>query len=415
MEELHRKNSLFLMIVTTALLVLTFPGPMMGADIPSVMDVIKEKAPVPAIEDLTGGKVKIGDLIDKNNVDLVKEYVSAGIHEAIRQGMVMRIGQQIPREMHVPDWFRNMTKKNKGKAVIDENGTCYYEKMGVLWPGGLPFLEPRNGLEVLANVKYGVVPDDFRNYPNMMILIDSKGKPYKTIGMDHRIMYFTSRKTLPPIGAIPGYEEVGWKKISVMTSPHELKGLGQYNVRYYDDSKYYDTGFAYLPAFKRTIRISSTTWQDNIGGSDLTYGDGQGLQEPYSDWSFELVGVQYMLLPEPKSPFPVLDEKGRIDKRLEFDINKKYPRLGWAIWPVWVVEATPRIKHIYGKKILHVPAWPYWTPLAQIKLAEIYDKQMKLWKFYLAMMGDYNVTEKCVTDWGLFLPDLQTGHMSQYW
>ena len=53
--------------------------------------------------------------------------------------------------------------------------------------------------------------------------------------------------------------------------------MGQYAVRYYDSVKTYDAGFTYLPAFKRTIRTSATTWQDNIGGSDTIYGDGEGF------------------------------------------------------------------------------------------------------------------------------------------
>ena len=40
---------------------------------------------VPTIEDLTKGKVKIGDLIDKNNVDLVKEYLTVGIYESVKK------------------------------------------------------------------------------------------------------------------------------------------------------------------------------------------------------------------------------------------------------------------------------------------------------------------------------------------
>jgi hypothetical protein len=72
---------------------------------------------VPSIEDLTKGKVKIGDTIDKNNVDLVKEYLSVGVHEMVKRGMVLRMGSQIPPEQFNPKFFREATERNKGKAI----------------------------------------------------------------------------------------------------------------------------------------------------------------------------------------------------------------------------------------------------------------------------------------------------------
>ena len=38
-------------------------------------------SPVPTIEELTQGKVKVGDTITKENVDLVKDLLSVGVYE----------------------------------------------------------------------------------------------------------------------------------------------------------------------------------------------------------------------------------------------------------------------------------------------------------------------------------------------
>ena len=191
--------------------------------------------------------------------------------------------------------------------------------------------------------------------------------------------------------------------------------MGQYTVRYYDDTKNYDTGFAYFPAYKRTMRVSATTWQDNMGGSDFTFGDGNGFQEPYSSWNFELLGTKYILVPEPKSPFPLVDDTGKIDERVQFDVNRKYPRVGWTISPIHVVEAIPRIKHVYGKKIMYILSAPYFNPDAQIQIVDSYDRQMKLWKLYVSLNGDYNESKHYYMMYGVFLNDLQSGHMTQYW
>jgi len=412
-----REGRGLMMALIALLLIFPYPRALKGSEIPSVEDVIKGKANLPTIEELTNGKVKTGDLIDKNNVDLVKNYLSTGTIAAVNRGMVLRMGTQLPPEQIAPKYFREATERNRGKAIMDENGTVYYEKMGTLWPGGLPFPIPKTGLEVAANVKFGTVWDDLRNYPVSILFVDSKGRNYKRVDQDMQFTYCNTRTKVPPLGTIPGYEKIMFKRLIVITFPLELKGVGQYTVRYYDDTRDYDTGFAYLPAFKRTIRVSTTTWQDNIAGSDPTYQDGQGISDPYSNWSFRLIKPRYILMPEPKSPFPLLDEKGKIAKNVQFDVGRKFPRVGWAVWPMYEVEAIPKAKNIYGKKVAYVNAWPYWPSALQFGLIDMYDRQMKLWKVYISHRGNHYVYdgEPYTTPYMNMVYDLQADHMSQFW
>ena len=407
------------MILISALFILPCPGVLKGADIPSVEDVIKGKALVPTIEELSGGKVKIGDLIDKNNVDLVKEYLDPGSYASVKNGLILKMAtMNLPPEKLLAKHFRDATERNRGKAVMDENGTVYYEKIGTVWPGGLPYPEPENGMEVMANAKFGRVWDEWFTDPNVILFVNSAGKVYKKSIMKQEYIQCTTRTKVPPLGAIKGYENVMYKRLSTLTYPLVVKGLGQYTVRYYDDSKTYDTGFVYLPNLKKTMRVSATTWQDNIAGSDLTYGDGFGLQEPYSYWKFKLLGVKFMLGPwEPDLPYDFLDARGRINKELTFDVGKKFLRTGWVIIPMHIVEAVPTIKHIYGKKVLYCLAWPYWPSNTPFQMVDMYDRQMKLWKVWFTMKGrevcskdDTISAQNCVPTY-----DLQADHMSQYW
>ncbi|MDY6971461.1 MAG: DUF1329 domain-containing protein [Thermodesulfobacteriota bacterium] len=404
-------------LLTALFFVFSHPAAMAGTELPSVEDVVGGKAPLPTIEDLTSGKVKKGDLIDKSNVELVKGYLSVGSYECVKRGLVFRIGTQLPPEQIVPKYFIEATKRNRGKAIMDENGTVYYNKAGALWPGGLPFPIPKTGLEVAANVKFGTVWDDLRNYPVSIMFIDSKGRNYKRVDQNMLFTYCNTRTQVPPLGSIPGYEKIMFKRLIVITFPLELKGVGQYTVRYYDDAKNYDTGFAYLPAFKRTIRVSATTWQDNIAGSDPTYQDGQGISDPYSNWDFRLIEPRYILMPEPKSPVPLLDEKGEINGNVQFNVGRKFPRIGWTVWPMYMVEAVPRAKNIYGKKVAYVNAWPYWPSILQFGLIDMYDRQMKLWKTYISHRGNHYVHngEPYTTSYMNLVYDLQADHMSQFW
>ncbi|MDY6845067.1 MAG: DUF1329 domain-containing protein [Thermodesulfobacteriota bacterium] len=407
-----------MMILLTPLLVFLPLNWLNASAFPTFEDVIAKNEHPPSIEDLTGGEVKPGDLIDINNVNLVKQFLTTGTYELIKMGMVLRMSPGLPGvDQIVPKTFLETTIQNMNKAVMDENGTTYYQAVGVRWPGGLPFVQPKNGLEVAANVKYGVVWDELRNYPNMIRFVNAKGMVYKKVVLDQQYIYCTTRTSVPPLGTFPGYEKVMYKRTSAFTFPLEIKGLGQYNLRYYDDTTEYDTGFAYLPAFKRTIRASATTWQDNMAGSDITYGDGQGLQEPYSDWEFKLLGNKFLLIPEHKSPFPLVNRLGRLDNRLHFDKGQKYPRVGWTIWPMHIVEGTPNIKHIYSKKMFYVHAWPYWPSSHAIVMTDNYDTQDKLWKVYIAIRGNFYVHngETYTPDWGPQMYDVQSDHCSQMW
>src|SRR3990170_7261910 len=143
------KTGNLLIVLIAFLFTLFSPGALRGATIPSIEDVVAGKASPPTIEDLTGGKVKNTDLIDKNNVDLVKEYLSAGVYESVKRGMVMRMGTQLPPDQLNPKAYREATERNRGKAVMNENGVVYYEKIGTLWPGGVPFPWAKSGLEAM--------------------------------------------------------------------------------------------------------------------------------------------------------------------------------------------------------------------------------------------------------------------------
>ena len=184
MKTRKKNNGLFFIVLLISLLfVLPCPGVLKGAEIPSPDDVVKRLAEAPTIEALTGGKVKKGDLIDKNNMDLVKEWLTPGTIEAINQGFVLVMGSNSGHDEAVPKEFVELTRKNKGKAVMDTTGAVYYEQIGTPWPGGRPFPEPKTGLEVMSNLKYGIGVDDFRAR-GVLRFVNKKGKVYKTFGLE---------------------------------------------------------------------------------------------------------------------------------------------------------------------------------------------------------------------------------------
>jgi hypothetical protein len=333
----------------------------------------------PSIETLTEGKVKTGDRIDKSNVELVREYMSEGLLTLVEKGMVMKMGRQPSPSEVIPKFFQEATERNQGQAVIDEHKSVYL-KDGSLWPGGIPFPEPKDGEEVMANVKYGNIWDDYQLHPMKLAFINKNGKAYKTAQMHIFNLHTTGRLKVEPLGAIPGEEKVIWKSLAVFKGPLDLKGLGQLTIRHYDEAEHEDTGFAYLPAFKRIVRVSATTYQDNVGGSDMTWGDPEGLREPFVNWRFKNLGVKYAFCSALEQRAPFLDSKCMPLPHAEFAEGVRFPVAEWAVTPMHIIEATPQIPHIYSKKVLHILAAPYWSMGGQACVNDIYDRQGILWK-----------------------------------
>ncbi|HNR14246.1 MAG TPA: DUF1329 domain-containing protein [Thermodesulfobacteriota bacterium] len=373
------------------------------------------KGEVATIEELTGGKAKIGDTIDKNNMDLVKEYLSPGMIECLNQGMVIRLGVNPKPTELVPSFFIAATEKNStGVKMADEYGTIYMAD-GSKWKGGVPYPEPKDGLEAATNIKHGMVVDDLEQH-GRLFYISKDGSVEKEYVNNTYLMRLNARMVVDPTPAVRGYEKELRRKIMGFEHPIEMAGVGQLSIRHYDEVATPDTGFSYVPAFKRTIRQSATTWQENVGGSDYLWCDSEGIADPFDYWKFKLLGKKYMLLPALKQEASIFhesfDKTGKLNEAVKFTVGRKFPEMNFAIVPTWVVEITPRIEHVYSKKILYVAAYPYWQIYFQAGLTECYDPAGELWKCIVESGSDIKVIdgEPYTIPWGPCVHDLQSGH-----
>lgn len=411
----NKLNVLKLLVVVIICFVLSA-----GVENCAAAESSESSAAVPTIESLTGGKIKVGDLIDKNNVDVVKDLLPVSVYECVKLGMVLIVGEHYKPEEMIGQYFWDLTDKYKGQAeIVDEYGTVYLKDRS-LWPGGLPFPEPKTGLEVMANIKYGQPQDDFKLVNQRYYYIHGDGDIYKTNTRYVSYVWCTSRKRVPPLPTWPGYESENQRNISSFTAPLTMKGLGQVKTRYYNEKEKIDTGFAYVPSFKRAIRVSQTTYQDAIGGSDVLFCDPMGINDPYVYWNFELIGKKFMLTPaiKPHVPWPLSNDLGDpLKEKFQFDVKEKFMRVAWAVTPIHVVEGTPTGDHVYGKRVFYVPAPPYWWTVP-IQCVDIYDKQMKIYKAYWNYRG--GITQSAQGDpfirlMGFEVVNLQTLHSSRTW
>lgn len=312
------------------------------------------------IQELTGGKVKPGDVINKSNVALVKDLIPDGYVDMVGKGMELVIAD--PGPWHTPGFFVEVTKKNMGRAVIDEKDNLR-TKEGNWWDGGTPFPDmklddPQAGLKVMYNDLHSYEGDDFTHDETNPFYVGSDGKLERTIKMSWDRIYLTAREKLDPKPTYAEkYKELMFKQFAYVQEPFDLKGFGNLGIRY-NDSTQRDDSYAYIPAMRRVRRLASAQRFDAFVGSDATLGDFRQLDVPTATWNYKLVSMKPMLAMMHGGVWS--KTKGTMEEKVlpPFTEGYKFLRVKWEVVPeVYEVECMPKDPKdcpIYTKKVVYI-------------------------------------------------------------
>jgi len=344
---------------------------------------IPMKIPASEVERLSNGKIKVGMVITKNNVDSMKNELIAlttpGVYNMVKRGMEMVIADYKP--WPVPKAYGAVTKANAGKAMITSDGNLK-TKDGEWWIGGEPFptvdpKDPQAAVKAWYNQVHVYDGDDFTHDGVFMWFVGSQGNLERTVQQTWDRIFLTSREILPPKPNYdPKQKDIFFKELVYVQAPADLQGFGNLAYRYNDQNKS-DDAFAYIPAMRRVRRLTSGQRFDAFVGSDSSIGDFRTLDVPVGRWNWKLVDVQPKLTTLFTTDF--ITENLDAQRRHPTTVGKKFPRMNWRLWPsVFVIEATPKTKNdcsVYSKKVLWVMngCW-------RGGMGDAYDAQGKLWK-----------------------------------
>jgi hypothetical protein len=119
-----------------------------------------------SIEVYTKGKLKPGDVVDANNVDYVKDLLDPiGYHEVKNMGRKFHlVATTTEAEKLSPHDYLEASLRNKGQATFDANNNVVRKSDGGPWIGGLPFSDPQNGLEAIADITLSWGRHNFCSY-----------------------------------------------------------------------------------------------------------------------------------------------------------------------------------------------------------------------------------------------------------
>ncbi|POP54473.1 DUF1329 domain-containing protein [Zhongshania marina] len=238
-----------------------------------------------SIEMLTKGKVKVGDVINANNVEYVKDLM-----DPITYMQIKDMGRELELVAPITDASKlfghdmfEATIKNAGKAGLDKDGNVIVAATGEPWIGGMPFPDAKSGLEATANLTLSWGRNNFSLYAIRDWDIDPEGNVTYQYDFPWAELNATAR-----VGSDGPYLE-GKKDYlryqSVwFTAPNDVAGTSFLNTWHYDQRKFPNL-VGYLPAFRR-VRTFPTNqrFEPLVPGISFFLSDAWSAGDPMLTW-----------------------------------------------------------------------------------------------------------------------------------
>lgn len=333
--------------------------------------------------DLTTVKVPAGTVIKAGNVDKFAAVIPESIQNLIKK-YKMKLWIKDYQPMHPSEGYIAATNKYAGQPQLIETGNDVRKKGIKGYTAGLPFPNPKNGLEVAWNYQYSYNGDDGDLYYAVYWISADSGVQHFEEWRWYYIMRTTHRTDLAPIPAIKKFvdKKLQYTSITYCLSPYDKKGFGALYSR--SEEPLDQQGHVYIPSMKRVVRNSFGTRGDTWNGTDLLYEDVRGFMG-YPEWmKWKLVGKKTLLM---AMNADIKLGKENVKKTFKMDKWPHWnPKMKWELRPVYVVEVTAKLPdYPYSKMNIYYDAETF-----LIVYKESYDKKGQMWKKVLV---GYNTPE----------------------
>jgi hypothetical protein len=238
-----------------------------------------------SLDQYTAGRIAAGGRIDAGNVDAVRELLDpVRFHQVKNMGRVMEVVETTTdMERLTPRAYLEATLRHRGRARFSASGNVVTDD-GRPWIGGNPFPEPRNGLEIFANITLSWGRHDVSFYPVRETDIDADGHVAYTYDLVWAELAPVGRVTLEPQPYWPGHEDKLRYQSLFFVAPHDIRGTSYLNVWPYDQRQLPEL-WGYLPEFKRVRRLpTNQRFEPLVPGGTLYLSDAWSAGDPLLTW-----------------------------------------------------------------------------------------------------------------------------------
>ncbi len=329
--------------------------------------------------------------IDHKNVD---KYI-----DRLSQGQIARLKKFTNIYMSIYPTHRNNEFPKKFYELTKKNiKTCFLDKNNILqgFNGGVPFPNPKNGLEAIWNIKRQTSFEDLV-VESCTRIVSPSGRISKKKSIIKLLTYGKSRLFNP----IPNPEDIFRKVLIHYTYPATEAGLAVLNISYLDDNRETKT-WLYLPTIRRVRRSSTAVEGMQLDGESTIDDKGTDFNGKVNDWTWKLLGKKEMYVP---ANCYKLWQIGTPDKEEchTGGINPALPR--YELHRVWVIEGTLKkdVNHPYSRRICYCDE-DSWSSVVGDK----YDRRGNLWR-----LSEYytfqDVSMKMMMIYGRIYLNLESG------
>ncbi|WP_019529157.1 DUF1329 domain-containing protein [Dasania marina] len=334
----------------------------------------------------TASGIKVGMVINAENVDSVKDYLDPATYLFVKNGDTeIHVGKTTNFALH--DSYVEATRKFSGSTKLGENpGQIEGSKAGRPFPQEPSLDDPRAGEKLAWNFKNGynwgdsaAIQPFYWKYRDM-----NSGKVERTVKFNFHFLNYTHRTQQEPFPAITPNPSGLFRGIYVQVlEPFDIKNTQLLIQRFEDDLKR-DNAYLYLGFQRRVRRLSTGQVTDAFLGSDIMIEDFEGYNGRISDMSWAYKGTKTLLLPMFNHNELTLDSETHQDddgyQVVAFGGKGGcFPNVTWQLRKVYVLESDPiDPDHPVSKREHYIDAQTFTIPRNIT-----YDRKGDMWKSWL--------------------------------
>lgn len=246
-----------------------------------------------SIEAYTKGRIKVGDIIDSGNVEVVKDLLEPVRYEQIlKMGRKLKVGKTTTDVMALSPWeYIEATLANAGRGAFDARGNVVNKADGKPWVGGNPFPDPNTGVELFAAQTLNWGRHDASFYAIREYDVSPQGKVHFSYTGGWAELSPVARTVLDPKPYWPEHmDKLRYQSIFFL-APESSRGTSFLNIWDYDQSKF-PLLYGYIPEFRRIRQFpTDQRFEPLVPGSSLYLSDAWAAGDPLYTWgNFRIVG-----------------------------------------------------------------------------------------------------------------------------
>ncbi|MFA5122031.1 outer membrane lipoprotein-sorting protein [Zavarzinia sp.] len=279
----------------------------------------------------------------------------------------------VPTTPYVGSRARLEATRKAGPFTISPKGELLNAagKFAMLSDGGLPFVHPKDGLELYwAFLARGVGNDNASLKPMTLQACLPDNRVERTYVMHLWWQKMHGRVDVPPLGDIRSEDDTIEAGSIVFLAPRDIKGLAAVRRRYASADKP-DDFISYVPTMKRTRILGGTDTQDPMTpGIEATWDEWRQswLKPDPRKFEFKIVGETFIL----SQP-----EVGEAYDPAQYAENQcEIETIDLELRPVWILDVLDKTgNYTYGRRRLYID-----KELEYAQYQEMYDQRGNLWR-----------------------------------